>query len=83
MIELDLPDDLHEELLRRARTRGQSLSDYIMELLERDVSRPLPEDVFDRVASREPVDLGRPAADIIREERQERDDQVTDCLEGS
>ena len=68
----NVPDRLHKELVRRARSRGQTLTDYIQELLEREVSRPLPEDVFDRIATREPVDLGRPVAEIIREERPDR-----------
>ena len=68
----NVPDRLHKELVRRARSRGQTLTDYIQGILEREVSRPLPEDVFDRIESREPVDLGRPVADIIREERPDR-----------
>jgi plasmid stability protein len=66
-----VPDALHEELRRRARARGQTLTDYIQEILEREVARPEPAEVFRRIAQREPVDLPVPAADLIREGREE------------
>lgn len=68
----DIPDDLHRELVRRARKRGQTLTDFVQGILEREVTRPPPEEVFERIEKRTPVDLGRPAADIIREERGDR-----------
>ncbi len=68
----NVPDRLHAELVRRAKARGQTLTDYIEEVLEREVSRPPPREVFDRIASRSRVDLGRPVADLIREERRAR-----------
>jgi plasmid stability protein len=68
----DVPDRLHRELVRRAKTRGQSLTDYVQGILEREVARPPAEEVFDRIHRHPPVDLGRPAADLIREERRVR-----------
>ena len=68
----NVPDRLHAELVRRAKARGQTLTDYVEEILEREVSRPPQWEVFDRVASRSRVELGRPAADLIREARRER-----------
>jgi hypothetical protein len=65
----DVPDALHRELVRRARNGGQTLTDYIQGILEREVARPPAEEVFARIAGREPVALGRPAADLIRAER--------------
>lgn len=69
----NVPDRLHRELKRRARLRGQSLTDYIEEILEREVAVPPREEVFERIRRSEPVDLGVPAADLIREEREERE----------
>jgi plasmid stability protein len=69
----NVPDRLHRELKRRARARGQTLTDYIQEILERDVARPPAEEVFKRVANRSAVSLDRPAAALIREEREERE----------
>jgi antitoxin FitA len=68
----NVPDELHAELVKRARARGQTLTDYLQELLEREVARPLPEEVFRTVAAREPVDLPVAVAELIREERRRR-----------
>lgn len=69
----NVPDRLHRELIKRARVRGQTLTDYIQDLLEREVARPPALEVFDRIEARKPVKLGRPAAELIREERQGRE----------
>lgn len=69
----NVPDRLHRELTKRAKARGQTLTDYIQELLERDVARPPAAEVFDRIEARKPVKLGRRAADLIREERDGRE----------
>ena len=71
----NVPDALHGELIRRARARGQTLTDYIQGILEREVSRPDPEEVFRRIRSSTPVDLPVPAADLIREEREDWEEQ--------
>ena len=68
-----VPDRLHRELTRRAKALGQPLTDYIQDLLEREVARPPANEVFDRIEARKPVKLGRPAAELIREERQGRE----------
>jgi hypothetical protein len=68
----NVPDRLHQELTKRAKARGLTLTDYIEELLEREVARPPAVEVFDRIETRTPVDLGRPAADLIGEERARR-----------
>lgn len=70
----NVPEALHRELVRRARQRGQTLTDYIQAILEREVARPPSEEVFERVAGREAVELGRPAAELLRAERRHRED---------
>lgn len=65
----NVPDRLHRELTRRAASRGQSLTDYVEEILEREVSRPASAEVFERIRRRPSTDLGAPAADLIRQER--------------
>lgn len=69
----NVPDRLHRELTRRARVRGQSLTDYIQALLEREMARPPVIEVFDRIESRSPVKLRRSAAELIHEERATRE----------
>jgi plasmid stability protein len=68
----NVPDRLHRELMRRARARSQTLTDYVQEILEREVARPEPEEIFRRILARDPVDLPVPAATLIRDERRER-----------
>jgi plasmid stability protein len=67
----NVPDALHRELAKRARARGQTLTDFIQEILEREVSRPSREEVFRRIARREPVRFPGTAAELIRSERGE------------
>jgi plasmid stability protein len=71
-----VPDRLHRELLRRAKKRGQTLTDYVQQILEREVARAPVEDVFERIARRTPVNLGRPVADLIREEWGDREEHL-------
>ena len=71
----NVPDRLHKELVRRARVRGQTLTDYLQEILEREVARPDSRDVFQRILRREPVDLPVSAATLIREGREEREER--------
>jgi plasmid stability protein len=68
----NVPARLHRELVRRAKRRGKTLTDYIEEILEREVSRPPAEEVFERIAGRRPVELGKSAAEMLREERRPR-----------
>jgi plasmid stability protein len=69
----NVPDRLHRELTRRAKGRGQTLSDYVRGILEREVARPPASEVFARIERRSPVKLSVPAAELIREEREEQD----------
>jgi len=67
----NVPDWLHEELTGRARRAHRSLTDFIQEVLEREVARPPAQEVFERIRTRPRVDLGRPARELIDEERRE------------
>lgn len=69
----NVPDRLHGELKSRAEAAGMTLTDYIQEILEREMATPPPEEVFARIRGRDSVDLGRPAAEILREERGDRE----------
>ena len=68
----NVPDRLHRELIRRARRRGQTLTQYIEEILEREVARPSREELLERIAARAPVELDPPAAELLRQERDRR-----------
>jgi len=61
----------HSELKRRAKARGQTLTAYIQEILEREVARPTKKEVFAQIRNRPPIILDIPVAEIIRESRRE------------
>jgi hypothetical protein len=69
----NVPTSLHHELVKRARRRGITLTRYTQDILEREVARPPAEEVFDRIEASPAVQLGRPAADLVREERADRE----------
>jgi plasmid stability protein len=68
----NVSDRLHRELTRRAKLAGLTLTDYVEQILEREVARPPATEVFARIAAREPVDLGASAADLVHAERGRR-----------
>lgn len=68
----NVPDRLHRELARRARARGETLTEYVERILEREVARPVPQELFDRISRRTRVDLGGPAAELIKRDRAAR-----------
>jgi hypothetical protein len=69
----NIPERMHRELVKRARGRGQTLTDYIQAILERELARPPAEEVFDRIASRTSVRLKQPIAELLDEERRGRE----------
>lgn len=68
----NISDRLHRELRRRAKQRGQTLTDYVQQILEREITRPPASEVFERISRRPRVKLGVSAATLIREERSKR-----------
>jgi plasmid stability protein len=66
-------DDAHRRLKARAALKGMSLSEYLRLEIEQIASLPTMEEMIDRVARDEPVELSQPAAEIIRQEREARD----------
>jgi hypothetical protein len=69
----NVSDRLHRELTRRARASGETLTEYVERILEREVARPQSQELFDRIARRPRVDLGEPAAELIKRERAVRE----------
>lgn len=52
------------------------MSEYLLALIERDLSIPTPEEFARRLAKASSVDLGRPAGRDIEDLRKERDTQL-------
>ena len=68
----NVPDRLHRQLKARAAMAGLSLSDYLLNELRLLGSRPSMEELFERLATREPVRTKISPADAVREERDRR-----------
>ncbi len=65
----EVPDDVHRTLKVRAAQAGTSLSEYVRAELELIASRPTPEELRARLATRTPVEVRETAADLIRRHR--------------
>jgi hypothetical protein len=72
----NVPPAVHRELRRRAEQAGLTVCDYVLKLIERDQRRPSTTDWLARVAELEPVAVSQSAAEVIREAREERDEQL-------
>jgi antitoxin FitA len=77
----DVPEELHRALRRRALEEGMSLADYVLDLIRRDLGLPSRREWFERLATREPVNL-RPgeAAEALHAARAEREAQLAAAL---
>ena len=77
----DVPEELHAALRRRAIQEGLTLADYVLDRIRRDLGIPSRREWFERLATREPVNL-RPgeAAEALHAARAEREAQLAAAL---
>lgn len=68
----DLPDDVHDELRRRARMEGMTVRTYVQRMIETDQALPPRSEWFARVRARRPVDPGVPVAGLVAADRAAR-----------
>jgi plasmid stability protein len=68
----NVPDELHRKLKSRAALSGMSISDYLLREMGRSLERPTPEELLQRLRSREKVDLGESVAAAVAAEREGR-----------
>jgi antitoxin FitA len=68
----DVPEALHAELRRRAKAEGMTLSEYVLDVLRRDLTVPGQRQWLERLGSREPVRTtgALDARDAARAERE-------------
>lgn len=71
----NVPDAARRELKARAAAQGRSLNAYLLDLINREVSRPTVAEVLERAAQRAERATGS-AAEVIEVARAERDDQL-------
>ncbi len=75
---IEVPDDLYAALKMHAAEAGVSLDDYV---IGPSTKRPSVEELLELIKRIPPVDLGNQTiADIIREGREERTDQILDAI---
>ena len=67
----NVPEEIHRKLKVRAAERGQTLTDYLLEIVRVEAEQPTLEELVARIKSREPVDIPVSSAEIIRELREE------------
>lgn len=65
----DVPDEVHRTLKARAALAGLSLSEFVLQELERVAKRPSREELYERLRRRQPVELDVSPAEIIAAER--------------
>jgi plasmid stability protein len=67
----NVPADLHRRLKSRAAMEGMSMSEYLLREVRKALERPMRQEVLERLRAR-PVRKLRPAAHVIRAERDSR-----------
>jgi len=73
MIQLrNVPDDLHRVLKSRAALSGKSLSDYLIEEIQRHAEYPTVDELRHRLLTRSRVRPAVPPAQMVRDERDSR-----------
>ena len=75
----DLPDELHGILRERAATRGLSLRQYALEILQEHCRQPTVDEWLDGLDRLTPVPLSTSAAEAVRESREADDDALADA----
>jgi antitoxin FitA len=65
----NVPDDLHRTLKSKAAQRGMTLSDYLLEMAEREATQVSLDEMLERLARKPPRSVGSAVEDVIREAR--------------
>jgi plasmid stability protein len=68
----NVPEPLHRKLKARAAEAGMTLSDYLLREVERSAERPTLAEMTARVRRRRLIHSDLRAADLIREDRENR-----------
>jgi plasmid stability protein len=68
----EVPAAAHRTLKARAATEGRTLSDYLRRELVRLAESPTPEEIWERIGARAPIELSESPAEAIRRERDAR-----------
>jgi antitoxin FitA len=67
-----VPDSLHRKLKARAAEKNMTMTDYVKQLLEREIQKPTLAEMTERLRKLPPVITSESAAEIIRRDRDSR-----------
>jgi plasmid stability protein len=66
----NVPERLHRKIRAYAKRRGRTVRDVVLDAVTREIER---EEFRIRLSTRDPVELGRPAARTLEEVRADRE----------
>jgi antitoxin FitA len=73
----NVPPEIHEALRRRAARENMTMSDYVLDLLSRDLALPTQREWLARLHDRTPVLIEDEALKALHEARDERARELT------
>lgn len=71
-----LPTALRDKVRLRAKRKGQTMSQYLIEILEREHAQPSLEEWLEEILSQPRTALRGDPAQAVREAREEREEQL-------
>jgi hypothetical protein len=77
---LDVPEERLDELKRRAKAEGLTVSELLLRDSERPEPRISPDELFERLMNLPRIDLGMSGADQVREAREAHDREIDEWL---
>jgi hypothetical protein len=77
---LEIPNDRHEQLKRRATAEGLSVPELLLREAERLAPLISQTGLFERLKKLPRIDLGMSGADLVREAREAHDKEIDEWL---
>ncbi len=68
----NLSPELHKKVKIRVAEEGMTITDWVESLIVREISKPSMKDIYARLRARKPLNLSPSAAEMIREDRDNR-----------
>ncbi|MDE0135232.1 MAG: toxin-antitoxin system HicB family antitoxin [Acidimicrobiales bacterium] len=68
----EIPEELHRRLKARAALEGQSMSEYVLRELRRSLDIPTRQEMMERIAALDRIEVTESPADAVRAIRDAR-----------
>ncbi len=79
-VTLEMPEDRHEQLKRRAAADGLSVSELLLRESERIAPWISQKELFERLKNLPRIDIGMSGADLVHAAREEHDQEIDEWL---